>query len=81
MKTLSFELRYYAASSALANDDITLRMMVDTTCTTPFFIIGCPRLIFLLRRSARILNCTLFDRTGMRHHCGLQESCRFVCTG
>ena len=42
MMTPSFELRYSAMSSALDADEITFRMMVDTKCTAPFFITGCP---------------------------------------
>ena len=41
--TLPFLLRYSDASSSSAADDITLRIMVDTKCNTPWFIIGWPR--------------------------------------
>ena len=41
MKTPSFVLRYNAAISASDTGDITLRMMVNTICTTTVFKIGC----------------------------------------
>ena len=40
MMTPYFALRYRAANSASALDDITLQTMVDTMCTNPLFIIG-----------------------------------------
>ena len=66
-----FALSYSAASSALIADDITLRMLVDATCTTPLFIIGWHS-FFLLRRIYHLLDCTLLAWKSMRHHCELK---------
>ena len=81
MMTPSFALIYRSGILALASDDILLRMMMDTTCTAPLFIISCLHFGFLLGRSVCLIDCALLAWTSKRNHCGFQESCQKFCTG
>ena len=50
MMTPYFSLRYRAEILASAADGIALWMMVETTCTATFFIIGWPSFDFFINK-------------------------------
>ena len=50
MTTPYFALRYIDMSSASAANDITLRIIVDTTCNSPLLIIGWPRFCLFVQK-------------------------------